>query len=125
MCAILIPLAFPWQIKSLAVLVILAFASYAICRYGLLILPWSALTLGVNVKNELQITYRNGAQLSNLVVAADSVVTPYLTVVHFYEKDASLLRRFFTRHVVVLPDALDKESYRQLRVWLRWGQPNP
>jgi len=125
MCAILIPLALPWQIKSLVVLAILVSASYAICGYGLLILPWSALTMSVNVKNELKITYRNGVQLSNLVVAADSVVTPYLTVLHFHEKDAPLLRRFFARHVVVLPDALDKESYRQLRVWLRWGQPNP
>jgi len=125
MCAILIPLALPWQIKSLTVLVILLSACYATCGYGLLVLPGSVLTLSVNVKNELQITCRSGVQLSNLVVAADSVVTPFLTVVHFHEKDAPLRRRIFTRHVVVLPDALDKESYRQLRVWLRWGQPNP
>jgi hypothetical protein len=28
----------------------------------------------------------------------------------------------FSPHLVILPDALDAESFRQLRVWLRWGK---
>jgi len=121
MCCILIPLTLPWQIKLLLVAAIVSSATYAVFGYGLLLFPWSAVALTVNVKNELQITRRDGVQLSDLSVCADSVVTPYLTVIHVYAKNAPLWRRIFTRHLIVLPDAVDAESYRQLRVWLRWG----
>jgi hypothetical protein len=65
---------------------------------------------------------RDGTQLSGLIVCADSVVTPYLTVVRYRSNNASLLRHIFTAPLIILPDAIDVESYRQLRVWLRWGQ---
>lgn len=121
MCCILIPLTLSWQIKLLLAVAIVSSATYAVLGYGLLLFPWSAVALTVNVKNELQITRRDNVQLSDLSVCADSVVTPYLTVVHVYSKNASLLRRIFARHLIILPDAVDAENYRQLRVWLRWG----
>lgn len=121
MCCILIPLALSWQIKLLLVVAIVSTATYAVCGYGLLLFPWSVVALTVNVKNELQIMRRDGVQLPDLSVCADSVVTPYLTVVHVYAKNAPLWRRIFARHLIILPDAVDTESYRQLRVWLRWG----
>ena len=121
MCCILIPLTLSWQIKLLLAVAMVSSATYAVLGYGLLLFPWSVVALTVNVKNELQITRRDGLQLHDLSVCADSVVTPYLTVIHVYSKNAPLWRRIFTRHLIILPDAVDTESYRQLRVWLRWG----
>ncbi|MDO9282703.1 MAG: hypothetical protein Q7T88_10020 [Methylotenera sp.] len=121
MCSILILLPLAWQIKWLLVVVILLLAAYSICVRGLLLLPVSLLALNVNVKNELQLTCRDGEKLV-AVVYADSVVTPYLTIVHFQTQQLDLIRRLLFSHVVILPDMVDAESYRQLRVWLRWGQ---
>jgi toxin CptA len=121
MCRILILLPLAWQIKWLLVVVILLLAAHSICVRGLLLLPVSLLALNVNVKNELQLTCRDGAKFV-AVVYADSVVTPYLTIVHFQTQQLDLIRRLLFSHVVILPDMVDAESYRQLRVWLRWGQ---
>jgi toxin CptA len=60
-------------------------------------------------------------QLADLSVTDDSVVTPSLTVMVYHQKNATLMSRVFCARLIILPDALDAESYRQLRVWLRWG----
>ena len=123
MSGILILLDLYWQLK-LAIVTVIAFsAGYAVCCYGLLLLPWSCIALAVNAKNQLLVTRRDGTQMVDVAVAADSVVTPYLTVVRFYRKNAAVLSRIFSLQMIILPDSLDPESYRQLRVWLRWGQP--
>ncbi len=124
MGSILIPLDLYWQIKLAIVVAIVSAATYAVCCYGLLLLPWSCVVLAVNAKNQLLVTRRDGTQIADVAVAADSVVTPYLTVVRFYRKNAAVLSRVFSLQVIILPDSLDAESYRQLRVWLRWGQPH-
>lgn len=50
-----------------------------------------------------------------------SFVAPYLTVLELkplgFQK---LWQRFSPRSVVILPDGIDKEEFRQLRVLLRW-----
>lgn len=133
---ILISLTLFWQIKLLLVLVILGSASYVVCGYGLLLLPWSCVALSVNAKNQLQLIRKDGKTL-DVVVQDNSVVTPYLTVLNCKLSNPDqladmssliMMRSLFTlrltkRSVTILPDALDYESYRQLRVWLRWGHP--
>jgi len=47
---------------------------------------------------------------------SDSLVTPFITVLNVLPQGARL-----ARSVVILPDSLDAESFRQLRVWLKWG----
>jgi len=37
-------------------------------------------------------------------------------------QDANSFERLFSAHLVILPDMLEAEAYRQLRVWLRWGK---
>ncbi|MDP3678821.1 MAG: hypothetical protein Q8R23_07005, partial [Methylotenera sp.] len=94
---------------------------YSVCTRGLLLLSWSLLALNINVKNELQLTCRDGAKFV-AVVCADSVVTPYLTIMHFQPQQLNFIRQLLFSHIVILPDMVDAECYRQLRVWLRWGQ---
>jgi toxin CptA len=109
------------QIKLMLGMVIFGAVIYSVCQYGLLLLPWSYIALNVSSSNQLQLVRRDGKQI-DVHVHGDSVVTPYLTVVNCQVADAPLLTRLFAPRLVILPDALDAESYRQLRVWLRWGK---
>lgn len=120
--AILMLPALIWQIKLLLGIVIFTAVVYHICQYGLLLLPWSCVALNINSSNQVQLTHRNGKVLS-ADVCRDSVVTPYLTVVNCKVQGANLLAQLFAPHLLILPDMLDTEDYRQLRVWLRWGKP--
>jgi toxin CptA len=117
---ILILPALVWQIKIMLGIVILSAAICSICQYGLLLLPWSCLGVNISSNNQVQFVYKNGKVLP-VEVCRDSVVTPYLTVVNCKVQVASLSARLFAPHLVILPDMLDAEDYRQLRVWLRWG----
>ena len=109
------------QIKLMLGIFILSAVIYTVCQYGLLSLPWSYIALNVSSSNQVQLVRRDGKQI-DVHVRGDSVVTPYLTVVNCQVINAPLLARLFAPHLVILPDALDAESYRQLRVWLRWGK---
>ena len=51
-------------------------------------------------------------------IVEGSFVAPWLTVVHWRP-----LGRRLTRTVLVLPDMVDAESFRRLRVILRWCPP--
>lgn len=57
----------------------------------------------------------NGKVLEGRVLP-DSTVLPYLVVLNIAPKDGYLMQS-----VIILPDSLDAESFRQLRVQLRWG----
>jgi hypothetical protein len=51
-------------------------------------------------------------------IVAGSFVAPWLTIVRWRPGDARL-----TRTLPVLPDAIDAEAFRALRVILRWSPP--
>lgn len=63
----------------------------------------------------LAIVLRDGSRLP-CIVLKDSVVTPLLTVLRLRPEDGR-----WARAVVILPDSMDVESFRRLRVWLKWG----
>ncbi len=62
---------------------------------------------------------RDGAQLPCCILSG-SLVTPWLTILNVLPQNARL-----ARNLVILPDSLDAESFRQLRVQLRWGNHSP
>ena len=65
------------------------------------------------------LTQRNGDQLTGKILR-DSLVTPFLTVLNILPQNAHI-----AHSLVILPDSLDGASFRQLRVWLKWGmQPD-
>ena len=64
------------------------------------------------------LTTRSGESMSCSLLGG-TFVTPYLTVLNL--KPAG---KFFSRSVVILPDGIDAEEFRQLRVWLRWKWKN-
>ena len=55
-----------------------------------------------------------------------SFVEPYLTVLELKPLEPlKSWRRFSSRSVVILPDGIDAEGFRQLRVLLRWKWKDP
>lgn len=67
---------------------------------------------------EVVLTVRNGKQLNGNLLQ-HSLITPFLTVLNVLPHGA-----YTARSIVILPDSLDSESYRQLRVWLKWANPD-
>lgn len=68
------------------------------------------------LSDEMQciVTVRSGeSMICNIL--GNTFVAPYLTVLNLKP-----VGKFFTRSIVILPDGVDAEEFRQLRVWLRW-----
>lgn len=70
--------------------------------------------LQINVKGELFV--QHGDEWREAEVLSSSLVLPYLTVLNLKLSNG---RKPF--HVVLLPDSVDAENFRRLRVWLKWG----
>lgn len=63
---------------------------------------------------EISLQGQDGTWLEAAILPS-SFISPYLTVLNL---KIEVERR--ARHVVILPDAMDAEQFRQLRVWLKW-----
>lgn len=68
---------------------------------------------------DLSLQGQDGAWLEAAILPS-SFISPYLTVLNLQLEGE---RR--ARHVIILPDAMDSEQFRQLRVWLRWKCKSP
>ncbi|HPX89530.1 MAG TPA: hypothetical protein PL133_09700 [Methylophilaceae bacterium] len=109
--------AFRWILTSLIMLATI----YFIAKNALLSLPWSYVGLSVDSKNQLQLLRKDGVRLDVLVLPG-TTVTAFLTVVHCQAKLPTLLQKILTFKVLILPDMLNAEDYRLLRIWLRWAK---
>lgn len=58
---------------------------------------------------------RNGDHVSGCL-AADTLITPYLLVLNVALRESNK-----SRSVLILPDSMGAESFRRLRVGLRWS----
>ncbi|TXT24043.1 MAG: hypothetical protein FD134_1762 [Gallionellaceae bacterium] len=112
--AALIPLAFPAWAKAALALVIL-FSLWHHLRRDALLSERSSCAALVLEKGAAALTLRDGKSLAG-TLSRDSVVTPFLTLLNI--KTGKVL---FSRSVIILPDSMDEESFRRLRVWLKWG----
>jgi toxin CptA len=123
-----VDLAWHWQL--LIIVTIVSSTAYAIHMHGTRSLPRSVVKLTVNAKQELHIVRKDGQRLL-AQIEASSVVTPYLTILQLRPSQAQGHEKAWRNRqaIIVLPDNVEKEAYRQLRIWLRWGnhksdQPN-
>lgn len=113
--AVLAPLAFLplWARTQLALLVLVSLL-YHVWHDAWLLALSSNKTLLLD-GDMILLVARNGDQVTARVLA-DSLVTPFITVLNVLPQGT-----YLARSVIILPDSLDAESFRQLRVWLRWG----
>lgn len=106
-------LALPaWAVAALS-LAICSSLAYHWLRDAWLRLPDSCTEASFG--DEALLTLRSGKQLRGRL-ADDALVTPYLTVLTITLDDPR-----GARSLVVLPDSLDAEAFRQLRLGLKWG----
>ena len=116
----LVPLSLTLQ--CIILLLIWLTAIYALAANCLQLLPWSPVALHINAINQLDIMRKDGQRLSDVSIGADSVVTPWLTIVHFKPQGASYLQRWLCSPLLILPDSSNAQDFRRLRVWLLWGR---
>lgn len=74
----------------------------------------SVRAIRLNAECEISLQGQDGTW-QKATLQPSSFVSPYLSVLNFQLEGEKRVR-----HVVVLPDAVDAEQFRQLRVWLRW-----
>ncbi len=111
--AIFLVFVLPISVR-LPLVMLLAFSmAYSILRYAFIRLPDSIVSLKLEEKS-CMFSMRGGSEKS-CVFHGSSYVSPYLTVLNLKEEGKRLMKS-----VVILPDAIDREEFRQLRVWLRW-----
>lgn len=103
-----------WALAALTVLLLSGLGFY-LRRHAWLTAPSSGVMLQLD-GDRVVLTARSGDQLTGQL-SGTSLVTPLLTVLNVLPQG-----EHFTRSVIILPDSLDPESFRQLRVLLKWGR---
>ncbi|MDP1636988.1 MAG: hypothetical protein Q8K74_10885 [Candidatus Nitrotoga sp.] len=112
--AVLVPLVLPLWAKILLVLLVSVSLLYHVWHDAWLLALSSNKTLLLD-GDMILLVARNGDQVTTRVLA-DSLVTPFITILNVLPQGS-----YLARSVIILPDSLDAEAFRQLRVWLRWG----
>lgn len=116
--ALLYPPALPAWAKAALSACIVSSLGYHLWRDALLASKSSVRTL--MLEGDRMVMTTHGGESITGAVLRDSLVTPFLTVLNIRLESVRI-----ARSIVILPDSLDAESYRQLRVWLKWGvQPS-
>ncbi len=75
--------------------------------------PVSAVALQLD-GDRIIVVARDGRQVAGKVLP-DSIIAPWLTIVNILPQGSRLVRS-----VIILPDSLVADSFRQLRVSLKW-----
>ncbi|MCC2682191.1 MAG: hypothetical protein K0S36_1755 [Nitrosospira multiformis] len=120
------PLMLPLSAKLTGSALLVISLVFYLKRYALLRSPDSV--SGLEVTDEMMFTLntRDGGQIACALLGS-SFVAPYLTVLDLRplkidKTDASARHwsLYFSRSIAILPDGINPEEFRQLRVLLRW-----
>lgn len=111
------PLDMPSWLKVLGTLALAASLAYYVLHYAWLRMPGSVVALEVK-HDGMGFRTRDG-EWEACRPLPSSYVSSYFTILNLRAGDSR-----FARHVVILPDSLDAEDYRLLRVLLRWKAPD-
>ena len=94
---------------------VLCSAVYGVWRQALRRGPRAITCLRFRNREQLEIGRRDGSWQSGRILGSSTAGT-LLTVLNI-----RLARQRWPVHVVVTGDSLDRDGFRRLRVWLRWG----
>jgi toxin CptA len=109
----------PFPVKAVVAAGLAAYWQFFIRRQSLLLTPDSAVAIEIGSDNMLSVQTCRG-EWSECEVLGNTYVTPYLTVLNLRQSG-----RRANRRIVILPDSIDAEDFRKLRVWLRWKEDVP
>lgn len=113
-------LALPAWAKASASAILAASLVFHLRRYALLCSPRSITRLEVMEDMTFKLETRNGARL-DCELLGSSFVAPYLTVLELKPAEpVNVWQRPASHTITILPDGINAEEFRQLRVLLRW-----
>lgn len=111
-------LALPFGIKAIIVVMLAFSLIYYVRQDALLTANNAVVAFELSDDMHCKLVTRSG-ESTVCDLSGSTFVAPYLTVLNL--KPAG---KFFTRSVVILPDGIDVEEFRRLRVLLRWKWKN-
>ncbi|WP_292993352.1 protein YgfX [Nitrosomonas sp.] len=111
-------LELPLGIKAIAAVALVFSLIYYLRQDALLTASDAVVVLVLSDEMQCILTTRSD-ELIVCSILGSTFVAPYLTVLNLQP-----VGKFFTCSVVILPDGIDAEEFRQLRVWLRWKWKN-
>lgn len=117
--AVLVPLEIGISAKLVLLTVISASLARGLWLHGLLRARSSVVAFEADNRERARVLTRDG-RWREVDILGSTYVSPELTVLNLREGGRSL-----PRHVVLVPDNVDAERYRALRVILRWAHPSP
>jgi len=105
----------PWWVIWPTTAALLGSAFYYLRHDAFLLMQSSYVQLQLEAE-QITVTARNGQSWTGHVLH-DSFITPSLTLLNILPQGAH-----FSRSVIILPDSLDPDSFRELRVWMKWNR---
>ncbi|MBP6058622.1 MAG: hypothetical protein KA524_09465 [Nitrosomonas sp.] len=108
------PLALSWDIKVVISAALIISWIYYLRQDALLIANNAVVALELSDEMQCTLITHSGKSIACTVLGS-TFAAPYLTVLNL-----KLAGKFFMCSVVILPDSMDTEQFRQLQVWLRW-----
>jgi toxin CptA len=106
----------PKVVLPVMALAVLGWLVYRILLDANLRMGYSCVAFRLEEDEGIVLVLRDGRQLSGQV-SGDSVVTPYLVILN-----VALGEQSSTRSLLIMADAMGAESFRLLRIALRWGE---
>jgi toxin CptA len=119
------PLILPAAVKLTSSVILALSLFFYLRRYALLRSQESVMGLELSDEMACTLELRSEKRITCALLGS-SFVEPYLTVLELKPLEPlKSWRRFSSRSVVILPDGIDAEEFRQLRVLLRWKWKDP
>lgn len=110
----LLMLTLPLWAHGLLIFLLLASMLNHLWRNAWLSAPSSTVAVLLD-GDRIVLTQHNGSQIVGKLLP-NCLISPLLTVLNILPQKNS----FFAHSIIIFPDSLDTESFRQLRVSLRW-----
>lgn len=104
----------PFAIKLVGVAMLIISLKYYLRKDALLSARNAVVAFELSEEMKCTLTTQAGESIA-CTIQGNTFVAPYLTVLNLKPEN-----QFFTRSVVILPDNIDTEVFRRLRVLLRW-----
>jgi len=108
-------LPFPAPVLLVLTLIVLCWGGYCLLFEAGLRMGSSCVALRLEDGEGIVLVLRNGSHLT-FRLSGDSLVTPYVVILNVARNE-----QHGGRSVVIMPDTMGAESFRRLRVLLRWG----
>ena len=117
--AVIALVSVPLWIKAIAIAALAASFIFEIRQTVLVRAPDAVVALEIASDDTLSIQTRRGDWIECEVLGS-TYVTSFLAIMNLKEQGSGR-----TRRAVILPDSIEAEDFRKLRVWLRWKRNTP